>query len=99
MEAPDLAFRHSIPIFPRAVRQAGPVDRGGLHAAGVVHRDVKRGNVILAPDGPWVPDFGIAHALDSTPDTPTGVMTGTAGRISPQGYRTGLRGRPGSARC
>ncbi|MCX4580418.1 hypothetical protein OHB41_46155 [Streptomyces sp. NBC_01571] len=66
-----------------------------VHAAGVVHRDVKRGNVILAPDGPWVPDFGIAHALDSTPDTPTGVMTGTAGRISPQGYRTGAAGPAG----
>jgi eukaryotic-like serine/threonine-protein kinase len=37
-----------------------------VHEAGVVHREVKPQNVILAPSGPIVLDFGIAHALDGT---------------------------------
>ncbi|MEU1039756.1 protein kinase [Streptomyces sp. NPDC005551] len=67
-----------------------------VHAAGVVHRDVKPGNIILAPDGPRVLDFGIAHARDGTSVTRTGVMTGTAGWISPEGYRTGVAGPAGN---
>lgn len=66
-----------------------------VHGAGVIHRDVKPQNVILAPAGPRVLDFGIAHALDGTSVTRTGVMTGTPGWISPEHYRTGDVGPAG----
>lgn len=58
-----------------------------IHAAGVIHRDLKPGNVILAPAGPRVLDFGIAHALDETSITRTGAWIGTPGWSSPEQYR------------
>ncbi|MFE4256133.1 serine/threonine-protein kinase [Streptomyces sp. NPDC056910] len=66
-----------------------------IHEAGVVHRDIKPQNIILAPSGPVVLDFGIAHALDGTSVTRTGVMTGTPGWISPEHYRAGAVGPHG----
>ncbi|MFE1285307.1 serine/threonine-protein kinase [Streptomyces sp. NPDC058751] len=66
-----------------------------IHAAGVVHRDLKPTNVILAPQGPRVLDFGISHIADGTMITRTGTMSGTPGWISPEQYRDGSVGAPG----
>jgi hypothetical protein len=56
-----------------------------IHAAGVVHRDLKPGNVMLATSGePVVIDFGIANTADGTRVTQTGIVMGTPGYLAPE---------------
>jgi serine/threonine-protein kinase len=61
---------------------------GAAHRAGVVHRDIKPGNVIVRPDGTVkVTDFGIARALGQASLTDTGTVMGTAAYVAPEQAR------------
>src|SRR6266700_2324052 len=64
-----------------------------VHAAGVVHRDLKPGNVMMAAGDPVLIDFGIACQADSAPITQTGMFIGTPGHIAPEVIQ-GQRARP-----
>ncbi len=86
------------PSLERVVRDHGPLSAAALgrlasglaaalasvHAAGVIHRDVKPGNVLLADDGPVLIDFGVARAVDETRLTATGLVIGTPGYLAPE---------------
>src|SRR5918996_304265 len=66
-----------------AVSVAEALERA--HQAGLVHRDVKPGNVMLTPDGSVkVMDFGIARAASEDTLTQTGTVLGTAAYLSPE---------------
>ncbi|MFD3675857.1 protein kinase [Streptomyces sp. NPDC058613] len=63
-----------------------------IHRCGLVHRDLKPGNVILAEDGPRIIDFGIARAVDASSLTATGSVIGTYAYMSPEQIRADRAG-------
>lgn len=81
-------IREEGPLPPRRVAEIGSRVLAALrvaHAAGVLHRDVKPDNVLLAHDGRVVlTDFGIAAMEDDSPVTRTGMLVGTPAFIAPE---------------
>lgn len=56
-----------------------------IHAANLIHRDIKPGNLLVTPEGTVkITDFGIAKAAEAVPLTRTGMVVGTAQYVSPE---------------
>ncbi|WP_344534096.1 serine/threonine-protein kinase [Streptomyces albiaxialis] len=92
------ALRVTGPFAEPALRALGAALATGLttvHAAGLVHRDLKPGNIVLTREGPRIIDFGIARPEYGLTLTAPGSVAATPGYAPPEqvrGRRTGPAG-------
>ncbi|MEV1286188.1 protein kinase [Micromonospora sp. NPDC049679] len=88
VEGRNLAERleHGPLPWPAATRVAAQVATGlaAAHRLGVVHRDIKPGNVMLTSTGVKILDFGIAALADGGPDPDGGWLVGTPAYAAPE---------------
>lgn len=75
-----LPVRHALDMLEQTGRALY-----AAHRTGLVHRDIKPGNILVTPAGEVkITDFGIARAVDAAPLTQTGMVMGTAQYIAPE---------------
>jgi serine/threonine protein kinase len=92
VDGPNLAdvVRDQGPLSPSALHSAAlgiATALAGIHGAGVIHRDLKPGNVLFALGGLKVIDFGIARPLEATSQhTRTDQMVGTVAYMAPERF-------------
>lgn len=99
---PGLSLRETVDTFGalpvpalRLLAAALAEALAGIHRAGLAHRDLKPGNIMLTASGPRLIDFGIARPLDATAITLPGTFLGTPGFMSPEQASGGLAGPAG----
>lgn len=79
-ETQRITIEHTLDMLEQAGRALQ-----AAHERGLVHRDVKPGNILITPEGKVkLTDFGIAKAADAAPVTRSGMVMGTAHYIAPE---------------
>jgi serine/threonine protein kinase len=85
----DVVLEHGPLPLPAATALGAALAEGlaAIHGAGLVHRDLKPGNIIMAENGPKIIDFGIALPAAEARLTESNTLLGTYAFMSPEQFR------------